>query len=255
MEIFGYPLEIVLFICAGVFLASFVDSIGGGGGLISVPVYLLSGLPAHLALGTNKMSACIGTVVSTGRFIKNGFINWSLAPGCVALALIGSHFGTRLQLAMDDHLLKLILLCCLPVIAFVILRQKALPEEPGHISPRRQKAIMWIAALLIGAYDGLYGPGTGTFLLLVGCNLARMDVRTSSGTAKLINLSSNISSLVTSLAAGTVLVPIGLIAAVFSIAGHYIGAGLTLKNGSKVVRPVILVVLLLLTIKVISELF
>ena len=82
-----------------------------------------------------------------------------------------------------------------------------------------------------------------------------MDVRTSSGTAKIINFSSNISALITSLVAGTVLVPLGLIASVFSIAGHYIGAGLTLKNGSKAVRPVILIVLALLTIKVISELF
>ena len=138
MEICGYSLGVVFFICAGVFLASFVDSIGGGGGLISVPVYLLAGLPAHMALGTNKMSACIGTSVSTARFLKNGYVSWSLAPVSIVLALIGSHFGTRLQLMMDDRLLKLVLLCSLPVIAFIILRQKNLPEEPGQIEPGRQ---------------------------------------------------------------------------------------------------------------------
>ena len=85
----------------GVFLASFVDGVAGGGGIISVPTYFLAGLPAHLALGTNKLSSGIGTVVSTLRFIRGGFVNWRLAIPSVALALYGSHLGTRLQLALE----------------------------------------------------------------------------------------------------------------------------------------------------------
>ena len=106
-----------------------------------------------------------------------------------------------------------------------------------------------------GAYDGFYGPGTGTFLLLTFCYLGKIDVRTASGNVKLVNLSSNIGALATSLAAGKVIIPLGLTAAVFSIAGQYLGAGLALKNGSKIVRPVILVVLFLLSGKVLLELF
>lgn len=254
MDICGYPLWVVLLIGVGVFFASFVDAIGGGGGLISVPVYMLAGLPTHQVLGTNKMSACLGTVASTFRYVKNGYANWGLALPSVAAAMVGAYFGTQLQLMLEDKYLKYLLLIVLPVVAFVMLRQKKLPETPGKIDPWVQRAIVWSAALLIGAYDGLYGPGTGTFLLLVFCNLAKMDLRTASGNVKIVNLSSNISALVTSLAAGTVLVPVGLIAAVFSVAGHYLGAGLTIKNGSKAVRPVILIVLALLAIKVISEL-
>lgn len=254
MTICGYSLWIVLFICVGVFFASFVDAIGGGGGIISVPVYLLAGVPTHLALGTNKLSACIGTFVSTFRFIKNGFVDWSLAPLSILLALIGSHFGVKLQLTMDAQVLKHLLLLILPLCAAAIWKQKTFPEERGNIAPWLQRTIVWASALIIGAYDGLYGPGTGTFLLLVGCNLAKLDVRTASGNAKVVNLSSNISALVTSIMAGKVLIPIGLIAAAFSILGHYLGAGLALKNGSKVIRPVILVVLVLLAVKVLSEL-
>ena len=92
-------------------------------------------------------------------------------------------------------------------------------------------------------------------LLLIFCGLAKLDLRTASGNVKLVNFSSNIGALITALIAGTVLVPIGLIAAVFSVAGHYIGAGVTIKNGTKIVRPVIFLVLALLTVKVILELF
>ena len=118
-----------------------------------------------------------------------------------------------------------------------------------------RRVIVWGASLIFGAYDGFYGPGTGTFLLLSFCYLAKIDVRTASGNVKLVNLASNVGALFTSLMAGKVLIPLGLISAVFSTAGQYIGAGLALKNGSKIVRPVILIVLLLLAVKVILEFF
>ncbi|MBQ8611241.1 MAG: TSUP family transporter [Oscillospiraceae bacterium] len=250
----GYPVWVVLLIGAGVFCASFVDAIGGGGGIISVPVYLLAGLPVHNALATNKMSACLGTFASTFRYLKNGFVDWLLALPAVGFAVLGSYFGTRLQLMVDERYLKYMLLVVLPAVAFVMLRQKKFPEERGQIAPWVQRAVVWGAALVVGVYDGFYGPGTGTFLLLIYCNFAKMDLRTASGTVKVVNLSSNIGALATALFAGKVLVPIGLIAAVFSIAGHYLGAGMTIRNGAKVVRPVILAVLGLLAVKVILEL-
>lgn len=254
MDVFGTPIWVVLLVCLGVFCASFMDAIGGGGGIISVPCYLLAGFPVHFALGTNKLSSCIGTVASTLRYIKNGCVDWGLGVPSVLLALFGAHIGTRLQLSVDEKYLKLLLLLVLPMIATILLKKKSLPENKGAQNEWLRRAIVWGAALLIGTYDGFYGPGTGTFLLLLFCYLAKMDVRTASGNVKLVNLSSNIGALATSLMAGKVLIPIGLLAAVFSIAGQYIGAGLALKNGSKIVRPVILIVLLLLSAKVIAEL-
>ncbi|MBQ2445755.1 MAG: TSUP family transporter [Oscillospiraceae bacterium] len=255
MELFGYPIWVVAMVCVGVFCASFMDAIGGGGGIISVPTYLLAGFPVHFALGTNKLSSCIGTVASTVRYIKNGCVDWLLGIPSILLALFGAHLGTRLQLIVEEKYLKLLLLFVLPVIAVILLKKKSLPEEREPMQEWRRRGIVWSSALIIGAYDGFYGPGTGTFLLLLFCYLAKLDVRTASGNVKLVNLSSNIGALATSLAAGKVLVPVGLLAALFSIAGQYIGAGLALKNGSKIVRPVILIVLLLLAGKVILELF
>lgn len=255
MMISGYPIWVVLLICLGVFCASFMDAIGGGGGIISLPCYLLAGLPVHFALGTNKLSSCIGTVASTVRYVKNGCVDWLLGIPSIALALVGAHIGTRLQLTVNEQYLKFLLLLVLPIIAVILLKKKSLPEQRQPLNEWKRRAIVWSAALIIGAYDGFYGPGTGTFLLLAFCYLAKLDVRTASGNVKLVNLASNIGALATSLAAGKVLIPIGLIAAVFSTAGQYIGAGLALKNGSKIVRPVILVVLILLTAKVLLELF
>lgn len=250
----GYPIWGGLLIGVGVFLASFVDAIGGGGGIISLPTYLLAGLPTHFALGTNKLSSSIGTAASTFRYIKNGYVDWVLGIPSIVLALTGAALGTSLQLLINERYLKYMLLLVLPAVAFVMLRQKKLPEERGKINPWKQRFIVWGAALTIGMYDGFYGPGTGTFLLLTFCNLAKLDVRTASGNVKIVNFASNIGAVITSLMAGKVLIAMGLITAVFSIAGHYIGAGLTIKNGSKIVRPVIFIVLALLTVKVIVEL-
>ena len=258
MRVMLFPMELtaqmVIIVVIGVFLAGFMDGIAGGGGLISVPAYLLAGLPPHLTLGTNKLSSCIGTAVSAGRFIRSGYVNWKLGIPSVALALVGAHFGTRLQLTVDERYLRWVLLIVLPVVALVVLRQRQLPEEPGQIEAKKQAAIVLTAALLIGAYDGFYGPGTGTFLLLVFCHLGKLDLRTAAGNVKLVNLASNASALVTSLLGGKVFIALGLIAAVASVAGHYIGSGLAIKDGSKIVRPMVLTVLCILAVKVVWEL-
>lgn len=246
--------KMVLIVVVGVFLGSFMDAIAGGGGIITVPTYLLAGLPTHFALGTNKLSAGIGTIASAARYVKTGYVDWKLGIPAVVLALIGSCFGTKLQLMVDEKYLKYLLLLVLPVVALVVLRQRRLPEEKGSIDPKPRMAIVCAAALIVGAYDGFYGPGTGTFLLLIFCNLAKMDVRTAGGNMKLVNLASNMGSLFTSLMGGKVFVVLGLIGSAAALLGHYIGSGLAIRNGSKIVKPTVIVVLLLLAAKVVQEL-
>ena len=255
-QINGFPIWVVLLICVGVFLASFMDAIAGGGGIISVPTYLLAfhGLPTYFALGTNKLSSGIGTVFSTARFIKNGYVKWSLALPSIVFALLGSMGGTWLQHHTPDVVLKYLLLIVLPVVAVVTLRTRTWPDKPGEISFARQAAIVWGASLIIGAYDGYYGPGTGTFLMIIFIRLAKLDTRTAAGNVKVVNLSSNIGSMFTAWRAGYVFWGVGLIAAAASIAGHYLGAGLAIKNGSRIVKPTVVIVLILLAAKVLSEL-
>lgn len=252
----GFPLLVILLICAGVFLAGFMDSIAGGGGIISVPIYLIafSGMPTYYVLGTNKLSSCIGTVFSTARFVKSGFVDWKLFAPAIALSAVGSVCGTHLQLHTPDIVLKYLLLAVLPVVAVITLRGRAWPEQTVPMEQRKRTAIIWAASLLIGMYDGYYGPGTGTFLMIVFIRLAKLDTRHAAGGTKVLNLASNVAGVLTALSAGYVYIGVGLIASLASIAGHYIGAGLAIKNGSKIVRPAIITVLILLTAKVGSEL-
>ena len=246
--------SMVLIAVTGVFLGSVMDAIAGGGGIVTVPTYLLAGLPMHMTLGTNKLSACIGTLASTGRYIKNGYVNWRLAASAVLLAMGGSVLGTLLQLRVSERYLKYVLLLVLPVVAVVVLRQRQLPEEARDMNPGLQLAVVLTAAFAVGMYDGFYGPGTGTFLLLIFTRWAGMDVRTASGNVKVVNLSSNIGGVLTAILHGQVFWTLGLLAACAAVAGHYVGAGLAIRNGSRIVRPAVLLVLALLAAKILAGL-
>lgn len=239
-------------ICPLNFLAGLVDSIGGGGGLISLPAFMLAGLSPHAAVATNKLASTTGTTVSTVRYCKNGYYEKKLALPGILLALLGSFLGARLVLHTNDVILKRMMLFILPIVAVIVLLDKKKPEYDSSFPASYRMLIVCISAFLIGLYDGFYGPGTGTFLLLALTKAARMDIRTASGNVKLINLSSNVAALATFLLSGYVHIAYGIAGAVFCLLGHYIGSGLVMKNGSKIVRPVIVLVLLLLFAKILS---
>ena len=240
---------IYLIVCPLVFLAGFVDSIAGGGGLISLPAYMFAGIPVHNAIATNKLSSSTGTVVSTARLIKNKKVDWGFVPG----TLIGSVAGANLALIISDHILKMVLVVILPIVAFCVLKDKNMDVEvPVGMTKNKQYLIAIACSLVIGCYDGFYGPGTGTFLLLVFTKLAKIPLEKATGNVKIVNLSSNISALITFILAGKILWGLGLAASCFSIAGHYVGAGMVVNNGVKVIKPIILIVLVLLLVKVVS---
>lgn len=244
-----------IIVCPLVFLASFVDAVAGGGGLIALPAYLLAGVPMHNAIATNKLSSSAGTVFSTVRLCRNKFVDWGLALPCISMALLGSYIGANLALRASDTLLRWMLIPVLPVVSFYVLKKKEIGDNSGiKIGRKKQWLICALSSLAVGCYDGFYGPGTGTFLLLLYTGAVKMDVRRASGNMKLANLSSNVTALVVFLFSGNIIFPLGLAASAFSIAGHYIGAGMVMKNGSRIVRPLILVVITLLFIKIIFDL-
>lgn len=242
-----------LLVCPMVFLAGIIDSIAGGGGLISLPAYMIAGVPPHYALGTNKLSSCIGTAASTARYIKNKTVNYRIGTVSVILALGGSFLGANLALLVKEEIIKNLLLFVLPFTAFFVLRSRKTEEGRTPLSDRATFIIACTASFIIAIYDGFYGPGTGTFLLLCYTALARMDIKTASGNTKLVNLSSNIAALITFLLHGKLILLLGLTAAVFSIAGHYIGSGLVLKKGYTIVKPIMILVLALLFVTLLLE--
>ena len=162
-------MEQFLIVCPLVFLAGFVDSIAGGGGLISFPAYLLAGVPVHVILGTSKLSAFPGAIVAAARFAKSGLVQWKLALPCGLIAALGAFAGARIALGVDEAVNRSLMVVVLPVVAFYVLRSKPDPGEEEKAELPFEKLLIpsLAASFVIGAYDGFYGPGTGTFLILV----------------------------------------------------------------------------------------
>lgn len=244
-----------LIVCPLVFLAGFIDSIAGGGGLISLPAFLIAGVPPHMALGTNKLCSTLGTTVSASRYIRNGYMKGIGKLGILAslAALTGSPIGAGLSLLIPESVIKNMMLVVLPVVAFYVLRNKTMGEDAERepLSEKQTLIVVVATAFLVGAYDGFYGPGTGTFLILIMTGAARMNLQKASGLTKVINLSSNVAALITFIMNGKVWYSLGLAGAVFCIAGHYLGSGMVMHNGKKIVRPMVLTVLAILFVKIV----
>ena len=245
--------QMFLIICPMLFLAGLVDAIGGGGGLISLPAYLLAGLPVHNAIATNKLSSTCGTALTTVRFIRQGLVNWRIAIPTIFCAIAGSSLGANLSMNVPESVMEAVLFAVLPVVAFVVLSPKTFRDHNQEVQLDRK---LWITALVsafvVGIYDGFYGPGTGTFLIIAFTVFAKLDIRTANAQTKIINLTTNITSLTIFLLNGQAVILLGLAAAACNMAGNYVGAGLAMTKGSKITRPVILLVLVLLFLKVLG---
>lgn len=250
-------LQQIAMICPLVFLAGMTDAIAGGGGLLSLPAYYLAGLPAHVCLGSNKFSSCSGMLFSAGRFLRSGNIHIRAASVAAAAALAGSFLGARLTLLLDDHALRIAMLILLPAASvFLFLRGRQETDENTFVRLSRRRAVLLSAAIgfAIGAYDGFFGPGSGTLLILAFTAVLGFDMKTACGNAKAVSLASNLAALVTFIAAGTIQYRLAVPAAACSIAGHWIGSGLAIRKGAKFIRPVMLLMLVFLFSKMVYDL-
>jgi len=244
-----------LILCPLVFLAGFIDAIAGGGGLISMPAFLLIGLPGHEAIATNKMSSSLGTTIATVKYAQAGYINWRRALFCVVCALAGSWCGSSLVLLIPADIFSVVMLILLPVIAFYVLKSKRFESNLTPFEEMHTILLCCVIAFFVGMYDGFYGPGTGTFLMILLTVVAHVSLQDAAGTTKIINLTSNLTALVVFLLHGKVLVQLGLIAGVFNIAGNYLGARLFTRRGAAIARPITIGILTILFVKVILEYF
>ena len=244
-----------LIVCPLVFLAGFVDAIAGGGGLISLPAYMIVGLNPIDAIGTNKFSASCGTFVATMRYSRYGFINWKQLVPAIILALVGSWFGAKLALLMENNIFKILMLVILPLTAIFVFNKRSLSRYRCSYFGGKKVAIIALLSLVMGVYDGFYGPGTGTFLMLMLVGIAHVSLEEAVGSTKVINLSTNVASLSVYLVHGKVLFPLALVAAIFGIAGNYIGARYFTRRGVTFIKPLIVAVLSIFFVKLCWELF
>ena len=243
-------------VCPLVFLAGFVDSVAGGGGVVSLPAYLLAGLPVKLAAGTNKLANGCGTALASFKYARSGNVDWRAAIPAGIFSLIGSAIGTSLAVYMPDRVLEIIILSALPLVAVMLFFSKdfGMEEKPPK-SKAKTLILSSVIGLVIGCYDGLVGPGTGTFLALAFSMVLGYTLLRSSGCAKIANLASNIASLTVYLIHGDVLFAVGIPAIACSMLGNWLGSRFAIKGGSKKIRIVMFVVLTLLFLKFGLKLF
>ncbi len=245
-------LNMYLIVLPMVFLASTVDAIAGGGGLISLPAYTLAGLNYDFASGNNKFSSTFGTLMATIRYFKSGKLLVVPAAIAAVAAMPGSWLGTRAAMALGNRVMQIFMLFAIPVVGALVLFRGKGREESKPIT-QRQYPICVLIGFVIGFYDGFFGPGTGTFLIVLFTHLLGMDMVTASATAKPVNLLSNIASLATRIAAGNVLFALAFPAMACSILGGSLGAKLALTKGARLIRAVMLGVLVLLTVRLAME--
>lgn len=252
-------MKICIVVCPLLFLTGFVDSVAGGGGLISLPAYLFVGIPIHIASGTNKVVNGIGTGVATWKYIRSGKVNLRAAGWAAVGALAGATLGARLALWCSDQVLQACVLVALPVAAIVLAVKKDFGEptstDESRWSRKQERVLSVMIGLIIGIYDGMIGPGSGTFMIMAFTLVLRMDLLTGSGCAKVTNLASDIASAIVWIIHGKVLWKVVAPAACCCMLGNWCGSRYAIKGGSKKVRRMIFVVLGLLFVKMAYELF
>ena len=238
-----------------VFFAGLVDSIAGGGGLISLPAYLAAGLPPHFALGNNKFSSSFGTLVATLRYYHGGLIDLKVALVSAGFALAGSFLGTRAVLLIDPGFLRYVLIVLVPAVTiFTLLNKNLGVHNNSHQTEVKTKFILAaIASAVVGFYDGFFGPGTGAFLILFYTLMLKYDFVTANANTKVVNLASNVAAVITFMAHGKVIYALGIPAAACGIAGNLLGAKIVMSKGAKVIRPIFIFVLLLLLAKIVYD--
>lgn len=247
-------MSILLVLCPIIAIGAIIDAIAGGGGLITLSAYVAVGLPPQVALGNNKFAAAGGTTIAWYRYIRNGQVDWKVGSIAILFSLAGSAVGSSLATRFADAYLHYLLIFLVPAIAIFIM----LKPDFGQAKPMEDKLaipLSAVAGLALGAYDGFFGPGTGMFLTIIFTSVIGLDLLRSCGTAKVVNLASNVAALATFVRFGSIDYAIAIPCAISAIIGGYIGSGLAIRGGVKVIKPVMLLVLGLLLLKVASSTF
>ncbi|MET7933950.1 TSUP family transporter [Streptomyces sp. NPDC005322] len=248
------PLMTLLLLCLAAGAAGWIDAVVGGGGLLLLPALLvgLPQLPPAFILGTNKAIAICGTTGAAVTYTRKAPVDVRIAVRIGVAAAIGALAGASLASGIDGGVLRpLIMVVLLAVLAFILLRPTfgTAPALTGPLSRHRILTAVLAVGLGIGFYDGLIGPGTGTFLIIALVATLGMDMVTSSATAKVVNVCTNVGALVTFGLQGTVLWRLAAVLACFNLAGGMVGARMALKRGSGFVRGVLMVVVVSLVCK------
>ena len=238
---------IILFIVA--LFAAGIDAIAGGGGLLVVPTMLILGINPLVTLGTNKLQSCFGTATSSYNYFKNGLLKENNIKLLAIISFVGSLIGTFLVSQLSNELLNnLIPILLIGAAIFLIINK----GNKFNISKSVVLAFLPLV-FLIGFYDGFFGPGTGTFFVMTFLIIKNRSIMQATAATKVLNLSSNFASFLVFQYKGFVIWELALIMAIAQVTGAYIGSKLAIKNGEKFVRPVIVFISIVLSLRILTS--
>jgi uncharacterized membrane protein YfcA len=236
------PGAMVLLVGAA-FLAGLVDAIAGGGGLVTVPALLATGLPTTLVLGTNKGQSVFGSAAALARYTREGLVDRRRALPAFVLGTLGAVIGVGFLTALPTQFLRPAVMVLLVVVSVSVLLRPDLARASPMGSGARRLAPLF--ALAMGVYDGFFGPGTGTFLIVGFVLLFGESLREASANAKVVNFASNLAAVILFAKAGAVVWRLSLPMAAAQVVGGWTGARLATRVGDRLVRRVLVVVSLL----------
>jgi len=231
------------------FAAGFVDAIGGGGGLLTVPALLTAGLPPHVVFGTNKAQSVFGSFSALVRFWRAGLVDRPRAPVLFPAGLLGAFGGSALVLLVRPDVLRPLVLVLLVGAGLVVAFVRPPAGARAKPVPKAAVAEGALIALVIGAYDGFFGPGTGTFLIIAFVTVLHFSLQEATANAKVVNFASNLAAFTLFAARGVVLWKVALPMAVGQALGGVAGAHFAVRGGDRVVRRVVLLVVLALVVR------
>lgn len=242
----------LLLLGAVAFTAGFVDSIAGGGGLLTVPALLIAGLDPAYALGTNKLQGCIASFSATLAFARAKLIEWKSALPLALIAAFGGILGTLSVGLIPSHWLLLLI----PILLVVVALYFALSPGLGDSHARARVSIgtfSFTIPVLVGFYDGIFGPGAGSFYMLGFVTLLGFSMIKATAHTKLLNFGSNFASLCVFALKGYVILPIGLTMAIGAFLGAQLGSRLAIRVGAKLIRPLLVIVSCVMAIKLLID--
>ena len=226
-----------------VFLAGIIDSISGGGGLITIPAYMNWGLDIRYLLGTNKLSSSTGTFTAALKYLNELRFPKNYLFKVFISSFIFSSLGVIFVSSFHDHILRIIIITILPILSFYLLFNGKLEKNNSLDLPfeKLTKKTLVISSA-ISFYDGMLGPATGTFLAIFYSNFLGYDILKATALAKFTNLTSNISALISFIILGRVEFKVGIIMGIVSGFGNYLGSSFALKKGSSFIKPFLVIV-------------
>jgi uncharacterized membrane protein YfcA len=234
------------------FLAGFIDSIVGGGGLIQMPALLIlfPALPIPTLMGTNKFAAFSGTSISTIRYAKQTEVHWNAVLPAVLIALVFSFTGAHIVSSINKDYIKVIVLCLLIIVAiYTFMRKDFGLNHAPKLNMQQTLIYSLITGATLGFYDGFFGPGTGSFLIVIYISLFGFSFLIASASAKLVNCATNFAALAYFICTKQVNYQLAIPVAIFNMTGAFIGAKLAIKKGSEFVRNLFLFIVSAMILK------